>query len=135
MIIVIICINPMHIEGYDVLTLAPGGTRPRGSRRRARRPAQAPAPVALDPLGLVPARHPDVPRHRHHAQPRHPDRGQAEAAQAAEFGAAHEDARPGGDAWLRIGAGGAAEYEITSRGAISWLNDLHKGRNTGAAWS
>jgi hypothetical protein len=91
--------------------------------------------VTLDPLGLVPARHPDVPRHRHHAQPRHPDRGQAEAAQAAEFGAAHEDARPGGDAWLRIGAGGAAEYEITSRGAISWLNDLHKGRNTGAAWS
>jgi hypothetical protein len=43
--------------------------------------------------------------------------------------------RPGGDAWLRIGADGAAEYEITSRGAISWLNDLHKGRNTGAAWN
>lgn len=43
-------------------------------------------------------------------------------------------ARPGGDAWLRIGADGA-EYELTTRGAISWLNDLHKGRNTGAAWS
>ncbi|MDL2357071.1 MAG: PepSY-associated TM helix domain-containing protein [Pseudomonadota bacterium] len=43
--------------------------------------------------------------------------------------------RPGGDAWLRIAAGGAAEYEVTSRGAISWLNDLHKGRNSGAAWS
>ena len=43
--------------------------------------------------------------------------------------------RPGGDAWLRIGVDGAAEYEVTSRGAISWLNDLHKGRNTGAVWS
>ena len=43
--------------------------------------------------------------------------------------------RPGGDAWLRIGATGAAEYEVTSRGAISWLNDLHKGRNTGATWN
>ena len=43
-------------------------------------------------------------------------------------------ARPGGDAWLRIGSEGA-EYELTTRGAISWLNDLHKGRNTGAAWS
>ena len=43
--------------------------------------------------------------------------------------------RPGGDAWLRIAADGAAEYEKTDRGAISWLNDLHKGRNTGPVWS
>ena len=43
--------------------------------------------------------------------------------------------RPGGDAWLRLSADGNAEYEVTSRGAISWLNDLHKGRNTGAVWS
>lgn len=43
--------------------------------------------------------------------------------------------RPGGDAWLRIGVDGKAEYEVTSRGAISWLNDMHKGRNTGAVWS
>jgi hypothetical protein len=43
--------------------------------------------------------------------------------------------RPGGDAWLRIGVDGAAEYEVTSRGAISWLNDMHKGRNTGPVWS
>ncbi|HEY0064537.1 MAG TPA: PepSY-associated TM helix domain-containing protein [Telluria sp.] len=44
-------------------------------------------------------------------------------------------ARPGGDAWLRIAADGAAEYEKTDRGMVSWLNDLHKGRNTGAVWS
>jgi hypothetical protein len=43
--------------------------------------------------------------------------------------------RPGGDAWLRLGADGKAEYEKTDRGWISWLNDLHKGRNTGTAWS
>lgn len=43
--------------------------------------------------------------------------------------------RPGGDAWLRIGLDGAAEYELTTRGAISWANDLHKGRHTGRAWS
>jgi hypothetical protein len=44
--------------------------------------------------------------------------------------------RPGGDAWLRLDLGSQeAEYELTSRGWVAWLNDLHKGRNTGAAWS
>ena len=44
--------------------------------------------------------------------------------------------RPGGDAWLRIDlADGGAEYESTDRGWISYLNDLHKGRNAGPAWS
>src|SRR5262245_42355681 len=44
--------------------------------------------------------------------------------------------RPGGDAWLTIGlAGGAVRYERTDRGVISYLNDLHKGRHTGEAWS
>lgn len=42
--------------------------------------------------------------------------------------------RPGGDAWLRIGMDGKAEYERTDRGWISWLNDMHKGRNAGPAW-
>ncbi len=44
--------------------------------------------------------------------------------------------RPGGDAWLRISLpGGEAEYELTDRGWIAYLNDLHKGRHAGAAWS
>jgi hypothetical protein len=44
--------------------------------------------------------------------------------------------RPGGDAWLSIDlASGEARYERTDRGWISYLNDLHKGRNTGAAWA
>ncbi len=44
--------------------------------------------------------------------------------------------RPGGDAWVSIDRqSGAVQHEITDRGWISYLNDLHKGRNTGAAWS
>ncbi|EHN66113.1 PepSY-associated TM helix domain-containing protein [Comamonas testosteroni] len=44
--------------------------------------------------------------------------------------------RPGGDAWLRVDLKeGSVEYEKTDRGWISYLNDLHKGRNTGGAWS
>jgi hypothetical protein len=44
--------------------------------------------------------------------------------------------RPGGDAWLSLDIeSGALEYESTDRGWIAYLNDLHKGRNTGSAWS
>lgn len=44
--------------------------------------------------------------------------------------------RPGGDAWLRIERrDGKVEYERIDRGWIAWLNDLHKGRHTGAVWS
>lgn len=43
--------------------------------------------------------------------------------------------RPGGDAWVNVDlATGMAEAEITRRGAISLLNDLHKGRHAGFAW-
>jgi uncharacterized protein len=43
--------------------------------------------------------------------------------------------KPGGDAWLSIDREtGDVIYENTERGAISWLNDLHKGRNTGTVW-
>lgn len=44
--------------------------------------------------------------------------------------------RPGGDAWLTIDTeSGELNYELTKRGWVSYLNDLHKGRNTGTAWS
>lgn len=44
--------------------------------------------------------------------------------------------RPGGDAWLRIDRrSGRLEWEDSDRGWIAWLNDLHKGRHTGAVWS
>lgn len=43
--------------------------------------------------------------------------------------------RPGGDAWISIDlASGAVSTERTDRGWISYFNDLHKGRNTGAWW-
>ncbi len=44
--------------------------------------------------------------------------------------------RPGGDAWVAIDrATGEVSSEVTDRGWISYLNDLHKGRNSGDAWS
>ena len=44
--------------------------------------------------------------------------------------------RPGGDAWVSIDrASGAITSENTARGWIAYLNDLHKGRNAGGAWS
>jgi len=42
---------------------------------------------------------------------------------------------PGRDAWVSIDRrSGAMTSERTDRGWISYLNDLHKGRNTGPAW-
>ena len=44
--------------------------------------------------------------------------------------------RPGGDAWLSIDRkSGEVRHETTDRGWIAYLNDLHKGRHTGPAWS
>ncbi len=43
---------------------------------------------------------------------------------------------PGGDAWLSVDLeSGELLYESTDRGWIAYLNDLHKGRNAGRAWS
>lgn len=44
--------------------------------------------------------------------------------------------RPGGDAWLSLDLNsGELLFEATDRGWFAYLNDLHKGRNTGGAWS
>jgi hypothetical protein len=44
--------------------------------------------------------------------------------------------RPGGDAWVSLDrATGEATGEDTGRGWLAYLNDLHKGRNSGTAWS
>lgn len=43
--------------------------------------------------------------------------------------------RPGGDGWMAIDRiSGDVTTESTDRGWISYLNDLHKGRNAGGAW-
>lgn len=42
---------------------------------------------------------------------------------------------PGRDAWVSIDREtGAISAEHTKRGWVSYINDLHKGRNTGSAW-
>lgn len=42
---------------------------------------------------------------------------------------------PGGDAWMTLDREtGDVVYEKTTRGAIAYLNDLHKGRNSGTVW-
>lgn len=42
---------------------------------------------------------------------------------------------PGGDGWLAIDRStGEAVHEKTTRGAVAYLNDLHKGRNAGVVW-
>jgi uncharacterized protein len=44
--------------------------------------------------------------------------------------------RPGGDAWVSLDrVTGEALGEDSDRGWIAYLNDLHKGRNSGTAWS
>lgn len=44
--------------------------------------------------------------------------------------------RPGGDAWVSLDRKeGLVTYEVTKRGTISFLNDLHKGRGTGKGWA
>jgi hypothetical protein len=43
--------------------------------------------------------------------------------------------RPGGDGWVAFDLQtGGVIHERTDRGWISWLNDLHKGRDAGTAW-
>ncbi len=43
---------------------------------------------------------------------------------------------PGRDAWVSIDReSGMAKSESTDRGWIAYFNDLHKGRNTGIAWT
>lgn len=43
--------------------------------------------------------------------------------------------RPGGDGWLSIDREtGMVTYSLTTNGLIAYLNDLHKGRNTGLEW-
>lgn len=43
--------------------------------------------------------------------------------------------RAGGDAWMSVDLdSGTMSFESTDRGMIAYLNDLHKGRNTGEAW-
>ena len=111
--------NASHIESKAVVTTrhatlpqdALGSSRPAGRRRRCPTPCRAgwTANWTYPPL----ASRPNGPPMKSTCR-----------------------CRAGGDAWLSIDlASGDIEYERTDRGWISYLNDLHKGRNTGLAWS
>lgn len=44
--------------------------------------------------------------------------------------------RPGGEAWLSIDREtGEVVHELTTRGSVAFLNDLHRGSGTGPAWT
>lgn len=56
-------------------------------------------------------------------------------AQWDEFEVYAGSPRPGGDRWFRVDlATGKFYQEDLNRGWIAYLNDLHKGRNTGFGW-
>jgi hypothetical protein len=100
--------------------------------------AELPAPLAAR-LRAFAAAHPDArlplpPELAAWAESRFPVQVAEATAEWSEEDAYVALPRPGGDAWLRLGLDGKAEYELTDRGWISWLNDMHKGRNAGPAW-
>ncbi|MBU3973278.1 MAG: PepSY-associated TM helix domain-containing protein, partial [Alphaproteobacteria bacterium] len=111
--------------------------------------AQIPAePVTVEQTGALPApllaRLSDFPAETTDPVPEAIARWAAEAFNVQIAGRPTETtgeeiyvalAEPGGDGWLTIDrATGEALRERTTRGPIAWLNDLHKGRNTGPVW-
>lgn len=129
-----VCLIGMLLFAITGITLNHAGAI-EGSPQRTERTAQAPEPVlqALRDAGAG-----ELP-----ASARRWTREALEvripAAAAVEW--SEEEAYvalpgPGSDAWVSIDLGsGEALYERTDRGPVAYLNDLHKGRNTGPAWS
>ncbi len=111
--------------------------------------AQIPAePVTVEQTGALPApllaRLSDFPAETTEAVPDAVARWAADAFKVQIAGRPTETTageiyvalpEPGGDGWLTIDrASGEALRERTTRGWVAWLNDLHKGRNTGPVW-
>jgi len=111
--------------------------------------AQIPAePVTVEQTGALPApllaRLSDFPAETTQAVPDAVARWAADAFKVQIAGRPTETTageiyvalpEPGGDGWLTIDrASGEALRERTTRGWVAWLNDLHKGRNTGPVW-
>lgn len=129
-----VCLIGMLLFAITGITLNHAGAI-QGSPQRTERTAQAPEPVlqALRDAGA--GELPAAARRwtREALEVRIP------AAAAVEW--SEEEAYvalpgPGSDAWVSIDLGsGEALYERTDRGPVAYLNDLHKGRNTGLAWS
>lgn len=120
------------VTGITLNHAASIGAAPRVTRHAARLPRPLLAPLA----GAHAA---DAPLPREVAAYLEPRLGLDPGGRAAEW--SDDEAYvalpgPGRDAWVSIDrTSGAATSEITDRGWVSYLNDLHKGRNAGAAWS
>jgi len=130
-----LCLVGMVLFAVTGFTLNHSGSL-EGSAQRVTRTLTLP-PALLGQLGTEPADEAPLPREVRRwigdALGRHVPAAPAEWSGDEIYLALP---RPGGDAWLTIDRGsGELEYEQSDRGLVAWLNDLHKGRNTGAAWS
>ena len=133
-----ICLTAMllfAVTGFTLNHAAQIEAKPAVTRLAAELPAPLRARLAAFAEAHPDARLPLPPALAAWAEGRFPVRVEGVAAEWSEEDAYVALPRPGGDAWLRLGADGQAEYEKTDRGWISWLNDMHKGRNAGAVWS
>jgi hypothetical protein len=111
-------------------------TKIEASPTTIQRDVQLPPPLArsLAPDGAPDANKPLPPPVSAFLRERLPTRAEGNAEwSASEIYLALP--RPGGDGWLSIDrATGKVSSEFTDRGWIAYLNDLHKGRNSGAVW-
>jgi hypothetical protein len=124
------------ITGFTLNHAGAIGAKPKTTSTTGELPAellkalQSPAAGDADKQQELPA---DVARWLNKEMSVRPDSGKAEWSPDEIYISLP---RPGGDAWLTIDlASGEVTHELTDRGWISYLNDLHKGRNAGAAWS
>ncbi|WP_296945282.1 PepSY-associated TM helix domain-containing protein [uncultured Massilia sp.] len=133
-----ICLMAMLLFSFTGFTLNHASqieARPEVVRLKAQLPADLAAQLAGYAAGHADARVPLPAPLADWAERTFPVQVRGVRAEWSEDDAYVPLPRPGGDAWLRIGADGQAEYERTDRGWISWLNDMHKGRNAGTVWS
>jgi hypothetical protein len=123
------------ITGFTLNHASQIEARPVVTRLKAQLPPALQRQLAAFAAGHVDARLPLPAELSDWAERSFPVQVRGVAAEWSEEDAYVALPRPGGDAWLRLGVDGKAEYEKTDRGWISWLNDMHKGRNAGPVWS
>lgn len=132
-----VCLSAMLLFAFTGITLNHAGdipATPQVKEQKLTVPAELAASIAYQGGGEIKAVLPEKLGDWLSGELRTPMRGKA--ADWSEFEIYLSLPRPGGDAWLTIDRGtGEITYELTKRGTISYLNDLHKGRHTGTAWA
>lgn len=123
------------VTGITLNHAASLGAKPRVTQTQARLPAELLTQIAVEPAQAAAGKRalPPAVREWLGAQLGARPGGRKVEWQADEI---YIDLpRPGGDGWLTIDrATGEIHQEVTTRGVVAWLNDLHKGRHTGTAW-